>query len=143
MRNLLQRMKYSLIRFMSGRYGTDKLNNFLLYVYLAVWILNILIRNLVFSLIFEIIMIANIIIIISRTLSKNIYKRQIENSKYIKAERKIKDFFKLQKSKWADRKTHAYKKCPQCKAVLRLRKISGEHTARCPKCNSAVKVKFK
>ncbi|MFR2916862.1 MAG: hypothetical protein ACLTKQ_08005 [Acutalibacteraceae bacterium] len=39
------------------------------------------------------------------------------------------------RDKWAFRKTHVFKKCPGCKAVLRLPRKKGKHTVNCPHCH--------
>ena len=137
-------LRYKLMRFMSGRYGgSDKFNYFLLGSYLFLWILNIIIRSIVFSLILDILMFAVTIYIFFRIFSKNIYKRKRENDTFIIIWKKVFPDFKLWKSKWRDRKTHIYKKCPQCKAVLRLKRIKGTHTTRCPRCNQSFEVNVK
>lgn len=134
-------LRYKFMRFMSGRYGgSDKLNFFLLGFYLFLWILNIIIRSAIVSLIIDILMLAVTIFIFFRIFSKNIYKRKRENDVFLKISSKIFPDVKLWKNKWRDRKTHVYKKCPQCKAVLRLKKIKGDHTTRCPRCNHSFDV---
>ena len=39
------------------------------------------------------------------------------------------------RDKWTFRKTHVFKKCPGCKAVLRLPRKKGKHTVNCPHCH--------
>ena len=57
--------------------------------------------------------------------------RELKN---LAAELGIKGFFVLRKNKFRDRKTHVYRKCPHCKAQIRLPKVKGEHKCACPKC---------
>ena len=78
---------------------------------------------------------------IFRALSKNTYRRSIENGKFTAFWERLKRFFKLQKNKIRDRKTHVYRKCPHCKTVLRLPKIKGSHGVTCPRCSSRFDVK--
>ena len=54
-----------------------------------------------------------------RVFSRNIYKRQNENAKFLKIKNKVIEKIKLRKKKWAYRKTHIYRKCPNCKAEIR------------------------
>ena len=136
-------LRYKLISFMSGRYGSDKLNYFLLSVYFVIWIVNIFIPSQIISLFIDIIQLAVMIVLFFRMFSRNIYKRRKENETFLIITKKILPDFKLIKCKWQDRHTHIYKKCPSCRSVLRLRKISGEHTAVCPKCSNRVNVKIK
>ena len=135
--------RYRLISFMSGRYGNDKLNNTLLCLYFVVWIINVFIPHNIVSLVLDITQLLLMIVIIWRMFSKNIYKRRKENERFIRVFGKLLPDFTLMKNKMRDRHTHIYKKCPRCKSVLRLRRISGEHTAVCPKCSNRFNVKVK
>ena len=76
-----------------------------------------------------------------RLLSRNIYKRQSENMKYLKIRDKVKGKITLQKRKWSERKTHIYRKCPNCKAEIRLPKKKGKHVCTCPRCKKNFEVK--
>ena len=140
---MLNSLKYKLIRFMSGRYGTDKLNNCLFVLYFAIWIMNLIIWSNIFSLILDILQLTLLLIIFMRMLSRNIYKRKKENEVFLRTFGKYLPDKNLIQSMIRDRKTHIYKKCPQCKATLRLKRIKGEHTAICPKCSGKVKVKIR
>ncbi len=135
-------LRYKLIRFMSGRYGgNDRLNYFLLGLYVFVCILNAFIFNNIISLVLDIIMLGLMFSVLFRMFSRNIYKRKRENEVFTKISKIILPDTKLLKSKWRDRKTHIYKKCPSCKAQLRLKRIPGEHTVRCPRCQASFNVK--
>lgn len=132
------RFKEKLARFMYGRYGTDELYRFLTIGFYVIFFLNIFLGSAVlYGLAVGILIFATY-----RTFSKNILRRREENMKYLSIKRKVSDFFKLQKNKWRDRKTHAYKKCPRCNAVLRLPKNRGKHSVRCPKCANGFDVKI-
>ena len=135
--------RYKLMRFMNGRYGTDKLNNHLLILYFISWFFNVIIWSNIISLVLDIISLMLVMVILYRMLSRNIYKRQRENQAFIKYFGKYLPDYNLLYNKFKDRHTHIYKKCPQCKSVLRLKKIKGEHTARCPKCQNQIKVKVR
>ena len=121
---------------MYGRYGADAFGRALLWVYLAVALASIFFRPLY--------ILATVLMVwmVFRILSKNIYKRQQENLKYLKLAGKVKGFLTLQKNKARDRKTHRYRKCPYCKAILRLPNKKGKHTVCCPKCKKDFKVKI-
>lgn len=125
------------MRFMYGRYGNDQLNNALLIFYLIIALVNAFIPNFALS----IIMLAVIITVIVRMMSRNIYRRRNENQKFLKVWNPIKSWFKFNRDKFRDRKTHVYRKCPDCKAILRLPKKPGEHTVVCPKCKKRFGVK--
>lgn len=63
------------------------------------------------------------------------------NEKYKTLLGKIRATFRLTKNRFRDRKTHVYRKCPYCRAVLRLKKIRGKHRAACPRCGKSFDVK--
>ena len=125
-------------RFMYGRYGTDTLSKVLLYVYFAFvlicTIVSIFVRSIWFSLFYYVVASALIVWMFSRMFSKNIAARKRENDKFC-------GFFRLRKNKFRDRKTHVYRKCPACKAVLRLPKAKGKHFVVCPRCKNRFEVK--
>ena len=64
-----------------------------------------------------------------RILSKNIYKRVQENKKYLGA-------IKITKTRWQQRKTHKFFRCPKCKTWLRVPKGRGKITITCVKCSN-------
>lgn len=127
-----------LIRFMYGRNGNDKLNQFLFWVYFVLLLLNLFLSSVILWVV-ELILVA---LYMFRFLSRNLYRRQAENRKFLKIWNKFTGFFKLQKNKFRDRKTHVYRKCEHCKAVLRLPKKKGKHTVRCPQCGKTFSVKI-
>ena len=123
---------------MYGRYGNDTLNKVLTWVYFG-WIVTLSIVSLFidsvwFSVFYWITSLALMLWLFSRMFSKNIEARRKENERFC-------NFFKLRKNKRRDRKTHVYRKCPECKAVLRLPKAKGKHFVVCPRCNHRFKVK--
>ncbi len=130
------KFREKLARFMYGRYGVDQLNRALLWGYLICAILAIFLSP------FYIVSLLMMIWMFFRIFSKNIYKRQLENQKYLKISGKIKGWFRLQKNKFKERKTHRYRTCPYCKATLRLPNKKGKHTVCCPKCRKDFEVRI-
>ena len=79
-------MREKLYRFMQGRYGTDKLNQFIFYVELILLVLSLFFRrNIVINILFYM----SIIIYLARALSKNYVARSIDNQKFIRILAKI------------------------------------------------------
>lgn len=78
-----------------------------------------------------------------RFFSKNKEKRARENRAFLSALYAVRNFFRRQKNRFTDRKTHIYRKCPHCKKTLRLPRLVGEHTAVCPVCSHRFSVKVK
>lgn len=125
-------------RFMAGRYGTDRLYFFLLFLCSSAIIVNIFLGSFLLSVV-EFLLIGYAIF---RVLSRNVYKRQKENEFFLKLTKRPRDFFNLQKCKMRDRKTHAFRRCPSCKNQLRLPKTKGRHTVVCPVCKNRFDTKI-
>ena len=129
------KFKNKMYRFMYGRYGSDTLNKVLLVIYAAEVVVFTVLSLFVnptplwMSLAYFALSMILIFVIFFRMFSRNIQKRRRENDKFC-------GFFKLRRNKFRDRKTHVYKKCPHCKAVLRLPKAKGKHTVICPRCKN-------
>ena len=127
-----------LARFFYGRYGNDTLNKFLMVLYLicvvTVSILSLFIQSALFTLIAWSVTMGIFVWSFYRTMSRNILKRRRENERFC-------GFFKLRRNKFRDRKTHVYRKCPNCKVVLRLPKAKGKHFVNCPKCKNRFQTK--
>ena len=71
----MYRFKEMLVRFMSGRYGNDNLNRLIFWLYVIMFLVYILTKAAVFYWIG----LALIFLYLFRTLSRNIYGRQLEN----------------------------------------------------------------
>ena len=126
----MNKFQNALYRFMSGRYGSDQLNNFLLIFALILLILNLfVIRNPYLATIIWIILIINIF----RTYSRNIYKRRAENDKFLSLIQPVKKRINIIKSNKND-KMHKYFLCPNCKQTVRVPRARGQITITCPKC---------
>ena len=132
------RWRERIARFMIGRYGVDRLYHFLLVLCFILIIVNLFVGSFIISCLET----ALLIYATFRVLSRNIYKRQRENMFYNKISAKPKEFFKLIKCMFRDRKTHVYKKCPSCKNNLRLPKQKGKHTVVCPCCQNRFDVRI-
>ncbi len=136
------KFKNKLYRFMYGRYGTDTLNKFYLGLYVAIvlvftvcsWFIADPRISALIYLIYAVISFCLIILIFFRMFSRNLVKRRRENEAFC-------GFFKLRRNRFRDRKTHVYRKCPSCQAVLRLPKSKGMHTVVCPRCKNRFGVK--
>lgn len=128
-------MRERIARFFYGRYityGFDRLSYVLFVVCLVISLLNLFIGSILLQL-FET---ALFVYAVLRLFSKNIYARQKENRKAVEITDRFLNFFKLNKRKFDERKTHVYKTCPSCKANLRLPRRKGQHTVKCPKCKT-------
>ena len=144
MKNFLNRLVLNFQRFMQGRYGTDRLHRVLSWIYLAILIFSILIsRSTDIRIYYAVLLLGLAVLVFAffRVFSKNIEKRRKENEKWLSFENKIKKRFRILRDRWKFRKTHVFKKCPKCKAVLRLKRIKGTHSVTCPHCNECFKIR--
>ncbi len=136
---MFQRIRYTLARFMQGRYGVDALQKALLWVYGGVLVLNLILSSRVLILL-EFALFGWLVF---RTLSRNVTARMRENEWYLTRAEKLRRFWKLQNNRWRDRKTHVYRICPHCKAAIRLPKSKrGRHACDCPRCRREFQVKI-
>ncbi|MBE6648361.1 MAG: hypothetical protein E7614_02435 [Ruminococcaceae bacterium] len=135
-------LKERVCRFMYGRYGGDDLQKFTLVAYVVIMVISWFIPNPLIRFFISIVLYALLALMLFRMFSKNIYKRQDENRKYLKIKGKVLEHFKYISNKWKYRKTHVYKKCPYCKIKLRLPKRKGAHSVKCPKCSKSFDVKI-
>lgn len=76
-----------------------------------------------------------------RTFSHDRKRRAAECRAFFGFFKRIGRFFKLQFFRIRDAKTHVYRKCPKCHAVIRLPRAKGKHTVICPRCKERFGVK--
>lgn len=116
-------IKWKLQQFMSGRNGQDELCltvfgiSFVLYVILGLFRLN----GLAF------ITMAGFIYALFRMFSRDVYKRQAENRKFLQE-------INLIKMRFSQRKTHRIYKCKGCGRKIRVPRGKGKIEITCPLC---------
>lgn len=158
--NFLYRLQETYNRFMYGRYGGDTLNHFLSGVYIVLVLIGFVLRILVaithsmvlYNIRYALYIISLLIFAVTvfRSLSKNLARRARENEVFMrwwgnwqpyfhKQAEKAKPKMRMMVRKMQD-SDHVYKKCPDCKAVLRLAKKRGKHQTRCPACGKRFQV---
>ena len=109
-------------RFMQGRYGTDKLNIFLLRTAFVLMLIDLFLPVGLLKLIFWILPMALMALSILRSFSRNIYRRYEENRKYLQLMDMVKD------------RHHRYFNCPKCHQRVRVPRGKGKIAVTCPKC---------
>ena len=109
-------------RFMTGRYGNDKLNMALLTVGAIICLVNLFLPFGIVNWILTILCYILMIFAIFRMLSRNTYKRYQENRKYLQFIERIKD------------RQHRYYDCPRCRQQVRVPRGKGKIAISCPKC---------
>ena len=116
------RFTNGLRRFMSGRYGTDKLNMMLLGVGLVFSLAAIFVRLPWLNLTLTCLSYTLMFWALFRTFSRNTYQRYRENRAYLQFLDRIKD------------RKHRYYKCPRCRQRVRVPKGKGKIAITCPRC---------
>ena len=119
-------------RFLVGRYGPDQLGfvlvilSFLLSLFgqLFRWTPLLLLSWLVLFFAFY------------RIFSHKIEVRRKENEKLMVLWYTVSQRFQKQKARRADKRTHRYYHCPQCRQMLRVPKGRGKIKITCPKCGT-------
>ena len=123
--------------FMVGRNGADSLYIFCLALCAGLLLLNSFLRSIWLT--------AAVVLLLGysffRAMSRNVSRRRREEMAFRHFFGRIGGFFRLCYYRVKYRKTHVFCRCPGCKKTLRLRKISGEHTAKCPVCGRSFSVR--
>ena len=107
---------------MTGRYGTDKLNVWILGGGLVLCIISIFVPFPAVDLALTTAAYALMISAIFRTFSRNTYKRYRENRRFLMMLDRIKD------------REHRYYDCPRCRQQIRVPRGKGKIAITCPKC---------
>lgn len=126
-------------KFMYGRYGIDRLSRELLILSFILSVIASFLPKYLFGLgiIGYILMFACVL----RIFSRNIYKRQMENYKYITIKNYVLARFNNTIIRLKALKTHKYFTCANCKQKLRVPRGKGKISITCPKCKNSFKAK--
>ena len=121
-RQLVAKMSSGFRRFMTGRYGTDKLNTYILGAGVIVCLLTMFIPWAIVDLVLSLLSYVLLFWALFRTFSRNTYKRYQENRRFLLFLDRIKD------------REHKYFNCPKCRQPVRVPKGKGKIAITCPKC---------
>ena len=124
-------MREKIQRFMWGRYGNDRFNQFLMIVALVCIVISMFGGSL-----FYLLGIGLMVYAYFRMFSRNTGKRAAENQWYLRKEMKVRGFLLSQKKAFAQRKEYHIYKCPNCKQKLRVPRGRGRIAIRCRKCGT-------
>ncbi len=128
---MFQRFRNTIAHFMYGRYGTDTLNRVLFWVYFAVWLISLFFRDAIWGWVFALLLWAILGWLLFRTLSRNIPRRQAENRWLMHQITRVRDIRRCR-----------YRRCPVCRATLRLPIKRGRRTVTCHRCRKQFKAFF-
>ena len=118
----MRKIRQWLVRFMSGRYGTDKLNTFLLILGVVFCLVAMFLPTALSKLVLTGLSYFFLIWAMFRTFSRNTYRRYQENRKFLSLLNRIKD------------RQHRYFNCPKCRQQVRVPRGKGKISITCPKC---------
>ncbi len=118
----MSKFRQKLQRFMMGRYGVDKLNNWILGIGAIVCIVAMFIPLVTVKLGMTVLAYGLMIWSIFRAFSRNTYKRYQENRRFLLLLDRIQD------------RKHRYFTCPKCHQTVRVPRGKGKIAISCPKC---------
>lgn len=121
---MFRKLGDALRRFMAGRYGTDKLNQWMLGAAIVLMVLGLIGSRTGSAVLAAFGMLAYVPLIwsIVRMYSRNIEARRRENAAFQRFLTRLKD------------RDHRYFTCPKCRQTVRVPRGRGKISIRCPKC---------
>ena len=129
----LLRWNQQIQKILVGRYARiDQLNRTLLMISFILLVLNLMIPTSVAFFIAVILW----LLTCYRFLSKRIYLRLNENTRYVAKVHQVKAYINLKKEQVKNRQTYRYFRCPACKQQLRAPKNRGKIKVTCSKCKN-------
>lgn len=130
-------MREKFARFMAGRCGIDQLNKFLSILSLVLMILAVVFNGTRFSRPVWLIAFVLLILVYARMLSRNLYKRSAENTRYLRLRMSVSGKFEMIKVRWTQRKDYKFFTCPTCRTTLRVPRHKGKINIVCKKCGNS------
>lgn len=118
----LQRLFY-------GRYGNDRLNQFLFICALLGMVPSFFGIHF-----FYLVSVGLMGYAYFRMFSRNVGRRTAENQWYLQKERKVRGLFQRKKREFGQRKDYRIFRCPNCRQKLRVPRGKGHIAIRCRKC---------
>jgi len=118
----MDKLRNAFRRFMTGRYGTDKLNIAILSAGVVVCFLGMFSVFAPMKLLLSTVSWILMFWAIFRMLSRNTYRRYQENRKFLRLLEQLKD------------RQHRYYTCPRCRQPVRVPRGKGKISITCPKC---------
>lgn len=122
--------------FFAGRNGNDALSKTQLLVGVVCMLAALLLQGKAGNYPSFFLQIASLVLILMsliRVMSKNVYRRQVQNGRFLAFFSGIKNTVKLRRSHFKQRGDYKFFKCPQCKTWLRVPRGKGKLHINC-KC---------
>lgn len=136
--NFFQRIGNALSRFMYGRNGADPLGLTMIWVAIALDVVNMFVKNTAADAVLSVLAAVLTVLALFRMFSRNLYKRREENRKFMeKVWFPVRQGFRTAKTKSQD-KEHKYFTCAACRTVCRVPRGKGKIVITCPKCGNQI-----
>ena len=119
-------------QFMVGRYGQDQLGRFITSLALVLLIINLFVKKASLP------TVALVLIIYSyyRIFSRDINARYRENQKFLCSVEPLRRKVFTSKTRYDNRKTYKYIKCPSCKLKMKVPRGKGKIRVTCKSCGN-------
>ncbi len=150
------KFKEKLYKFAYGRYGVDQLYYFLLGLALAVvvadfitqWLMPEGLAKTILGLSASAVMLFLFVWMVFRSMSRKIYKRKLENERFLRFVGSLKRFVTFNtsrgtKSRNTDDAYYVFRDCTKCHSTLRLPRKVGRNRVKCPRCSHKFYIKAK
>ena len=119
-------------KLMYGRYGSDHLSFFLLFLYVVLIFISALPHMAWVSWLALAVLLWNLF----RMFSRRIDRRRAENARFLSLFGPVIRWFKMRRTIHRD-KDHRYFKCPNCGQYLRVPRGKGKITVNCRNCGAS------
>ena len=140
--NFFRRMRDGFARFMYGRNGMDQLNLTMLWACIILELISgcVVRRSGAVGSAMYYVSLGLWIWVLFRMFSRNLYKRQEENRKFLLLRARLRSGSSGARARHAD-KEHKYFTCKSCKAICRVPVGKGKIVITCPKCGAQIRAK--
>ncbi len=128
----MNKIRYALARFMTGRYGVDELYKASNALCLVLIVVGAFFRSPILSMVLWMFMLWSIF----RSFSKNIEKRRRENEKYLSLTKPVRKRFSRLERRIKNINVFRFRTCPRCKAFIQMPRAKGKRLINCPRCHN-------
>ena len=125
-----EKIRASIARFMSGRYGADQLSYAMVFTALVLTVIGPIARVTLLTLLAD----ALLIVMFVRMFSKNRYQRAHENQVFLERTQGIRRAVTEWMNRMKNSKKYRYFTCPKCRTRLRVPRGVGNVTITCKHC---------
>ena len=123
---------------MNGRNGSDQLNIALLWLYLAIWVIQLFTsRAAALTAVLNVLSALVALVVLFRLFSRNLTRRRAENARFLSWWSPIRCRIAGARQRSLDRE-HKYFTCKNCRTICRVPAGKGKLEITCPKCGEKI-----